>query len=376
LSRFSDSSLFSLATAWFALGCSLLTDTADYREVSLSGAIDQQRPGCSGCLRQYCHDSYQRCDASAACINHVACRSREPTPAGYWSCGGFEADSSFKELLSCRACSEACNVGTSLECTGRYAWKPLGTKTVRRRQRFIDNASNSAGMPLDNLVFRVCRGQGVKCGPAPGSDPLAEPDADEETDLDSWVRVPAGEGGWADLELPVEAGASGFSGYFVLSGPSIPTYRIHHTYPLPTGDDEAQLFSNDSLLELLFSAGACQAGAATGNVFDKATVLFQVTDCLRQPAPGVSLRVLQAPSLIPLYAGGARGECPVTTGTLAEANATGAILGIDPTLLHASIDFIAQGRLVSSAVVTLAAGQLTVIQAAPSSSSEATPWSE
>jgi hypothetical protein len=376
LSHFSYSSLFFPATVWLAFGCSLVTDTADYREVSLSGAIDQLRPGCSGCLRQYCDDSYLRCEASAACTDHVACRSREPTPAGYWSCGGLGADTSFKELLSCQACSEACKVGTSLECTGRYAWKPLGTKTVHRRQRFIDNTSNSAGAPLDKLVFRVCRGQGVKCGPAPGSDPLAEPVADVETDLDSWVRVPANEGGWADLELPVEPGAGGFTGYFVVSGPDIPTYRIHHTNPLPAGDDEAQLFSNASLLELLFSAGACQAAAATGNLSEQATVLFQVTDCLRQPARGVSLRVLQAPSLIPLYTSGARGECPVTTGTLAEGNATGAILGIDPTLLHASIDFIAQGRLLSSAVVTLAAGQLTVIQGAPSPSSEVAPWSE
>ena len=356
----------SLGTAVAALlsgtvSCSLITSPWSYSEVGLTEVFDRRGDGCSECLSANCAADFTECENDPHCVEYSRCRAEHPSPRGYYACGGYEAvEPSYAKLVSCQGCAERCELGSQWACVGRYSL-PESEPTVRLSMRFVQDETTGGRRPFSGLTVRACRQAGIECGPARSSTP----DPELEPALLAWAQTD--ELGWATLELPVEQGAAGFEGLLVVSGPGIPTYRVHYTEPLPSGVDEMQLLSLESLLYLLDVAGVPPHDA--NGVY----VLFQVNDCLREPAAGVSVVSIDGTAPLVVYNEGLLGENVNLTATTSAGAGTGAIVGINPAIGLLGLEFRVGPVTINKSAITVVRGEISIIQAGAGSSAEVSP---
>lgn len=343
------------------VGCSLVTSPWSYSEVGLAEVFDQRGEGCAECLSANCGADFVECEGDPDCVEYSTCRAESPSLRGYYACGGYEAvESGYEKLVSCQGCAERCHFGSQWACVGRYSL-PESEPTVRLSMRFVQDETTGGRQPFSNLTVRACHQAGIECGPALSSTP----DPELEPDLVRWARTD--DLGWATLELPVDPGGAGFEGLLVVSGPDIPTYRIHYTDPLPSGVDEMQLLSLESLLYLLDVAGVPPHDA------DGVYVLFQVNDCLREPAAGVSVVPIGGPVPLVVYNEGLFGENVNLTATTSAGAGTGAIVGLDPAIGLLALEFRVGPMTINKSAITVVSGEISIVQAGAGSSAEVAP---
>ncbi len=354
-------------TTWFralsgllgASACTLVSEPWSYTDIALDAELDRFAAGCSACLASRCKEPYDACEASDACLDYAACMADNPSPAGRFQCGLVE-NPAYTRLTSCLGC-DVCRFGENWDCVGRYSFEPVGT-SVRWTQRLVDSADAGGRRPLAGLTVRGCRRPGLACGPKLS----ATPDPELEADLVAWTETDAD--GWFMLELPTEAGSDGFDGVLVVSGAGIPTYRIQQTNPLVTAQSETELFSDVALALVLVLAGLPASDPTHANV------LFQVQDCMLKPAQGVTAAATLGEAPLILYAEGRQGELPNTSGTTEAGRGVGGLFSLDPGPGILALEFRRGEAMINKAVVALVAGEVSLLQVGPGSSTRIERW--
>jgi hypothetical protein len=282
-------------------------------------------------------------------VSHATCRIDDPTPPGYFACGGYPSHPGFVGLTSCRACFEACDFGANWACVDRYQF-PVVVDSVHYSQRLTDDENLAGRVPFANHTVRACRLPG-DCGPAQAVEPhlVASTQTDQE--------------GRFEFDLPVADAGTGFMGLFVVSGPDLPVTRLRRTDAIVSARHDTQLFSHASLAALeLPDFGP-----------DAAPILFQVNDCLQLNARGISAHVVDPPGVqtAALYTEGTTRQEPNTTATTDNGKGTGAVLGIAGPL-DVAIEFRLGNTPVNRVALRLKPGEVSVLQVGPGSAE--TSW--
>lgn len=352
-----------LVAASFPLGltgCTLITNPWTYSEVSLATELDRLEPGCGDCLRAKCPDAYAQCADSAECVNYAACRGTELSPPNYWACQGEDHTvQAYTGLTGCQACAAECQLGKNFECVGSYSWPPING-SVQITRRIVDNDTIGGKRPFPGVTVRACRGLGLSCGPAVS----AVPDPDVEQDLISWTQTDAA--GVFTLELDAGPAGVGFEGLLVLDGPAIPVYRLYFTHPVVSGSSDMELFSLESLSQVLDLFGFGGVGASLA--------LFRARDCMMMSASGVSVDTVTGSGAVTVYASGVMGESLNLEATTSEGGGTGAVLAIHAPADLLTLEFQASTKLVNKIAVGIVPNEISVVQALPGGSSAVPPW--
>ncbi|MDF3069051.1 MAG: hypothetical protein K0R38_4652 [Polyangiaceae bacterium] len=335
-----------------SLGCTALSSTDEFQQLSLRAELERLAPGCGECIERQC-SSFSRCALTSECVDYAACRAEDISPASYWSCGTPRSD--YDALLECSECREACNVGTNWACVGDYTW-PNVEAPIEFRQRLLDNEDTSVRRELSGVAVQPCLKADVSC-----TEPVAE---------GGLASAVTDEAGWAQVVLPNGEDGHGFDGYLLARGPSVPTFRIHRSTPIPNGEAETALFSTSSLVTIM---GRGTVGADIPPVdLSKPQAVFQVLDCLHQPAIGVTVdvREKQASERFVMYNGGGPGQDVNLQGTTFEERGTGAVLNLNqPTDVAQGLvrfELLKDGELLGHSVVTIRSGDITVVLFEPS----------
>jgi hypothetical protein len=335
-----------------SLGCTVLSSTDEFQERSLRVELERLAPGCGECIERHC-SSFGRCAVTSECVDYAACRADDISPASYWSCGKPPSD--YEAAIECPECRDVCKVGTNWACVGDYSW-PRVEAPIEFRQRLLDNEDASIKPELSGVTVKPCLKADVSCSEPVGERELASAVTDEA--------------GWAELVLPNGQDGRGFDGYLLARGPSVPTFRIHRSTPLPSGETETALFSTASLITIM---GRGTVGADVPHVdFSKPQAVFQVFDCLHQPAIGVTVdvREKETSGRFVMYNGGGPGQDVNLDGTTFEERGTGAVLNLNQPKDVAQgllrFEFLKDGELLGHSVVTIGSGDVTVVLFEPS----------